>query len=257
MSGATEPPAVLHYEGREVELPVVRGSENELGVDIAKLRAQTGLITLDYGFMNSGSCESAVTYIDGDEGILRYRGIPIEQLVEGHAPSFIETSYLLIYGNLPTTAQLDEFRFGVRKHTLLHEDANYEGALAAFEEAAAAERDAGRPFEDLHWYLGDTLAKLDRYAEAETQFREELRAFPRSIPTYASLAMLYRASNRERGVDDVIAELLDAAPTAEAYATAARLWTILGERDRAAAIRSEARGRFRGDPSLALFERAR
>jgi citrate synthase len=119
----SESPAVLRFDGREVELPVVRGTENELAVDIAKLRSQTGLITLDYGFVNTGSCESAITFIDGDEGILRYRGIPIEQLVEGHAPSFIETSYLLIYGELPTTDQVDWFRFAVRKHTLLHEDA--------------------------------------------------------------------------------------------------------------------------------------
>ena len=77
MSGASEPPAVLHFDGKEVELPVVRGSEDEVGVDIAKLRAQSGLITLDYGFMNTGSCQSAITFIDGDEGILRYRGIPI------------------------------------------------------------------------------------------------------------------------------------------------------------------------------------
>jgi citrate synthase len=119
----SEPPAVLQYAGREVELPVVRGSENELGMDISKLRGETGLVTLDYGFTNTGSCESAITFIDGEEGILRYRGIPIEQLVEGHSPSFIETSYLLIYGNLPTKDELDDFRFGVRKHTLLHEDA--------------------------------------------------------------------------------------------------------------------------------------
>ena len=77
-----ESPAVLRHGDREVTLPVVRGTENELGVDIAKLRAETGLITLDYGFMNTGSTESAITYIDGDAGILRYRGIPIEQLVE-------------------------------------------------------------------------------------------------------------------------------------------------------------------------------
>ena len=119
----SESPAVLRYDGNDYELPVVRGTENEVGVDIAKLRGQSGLITLDYGFMNTGSCKSAITFIDGDEGILRYRGIPIEQMVEGHAPSFIETSYLLIYGELPTESQLDEFRFGVRKHTLLHEDA--------------------------------------------------------------------------------------------------------------------------------------
>jgi citrate synthase len=123
VSGASEPPAVLRFDGRDIELPVVRGSEDEVGVDVAKLRGQSGLITLDYGFVNTGSCKSAITYIDGDAGILRYRGIPIEQLVEGHAPSFIETSYLLIYGELPTKEQLDEFRFGVRKHTLLHEDA--------------------------------------------------------------------------------------------------------------------------------------
>jgi citrate synthase len=119
----SEPPAVLQYAGREVELPVIRGSENEFGMDISKLRGQTGLVTLDYGFTNTGSCESSITFIDGEEGILRYRGIPIEQLVEGHSPSFIETSYLLIYGHLPSKDELDDFRFGVRKHTLLHEDA--------------------------------------------------------------------------------------------------------------------------------------
>jgi citrate synthase len=124
VSGAmSESPAVLHYDGREIELPVVRGTEDERAIDIARLRERTGLITLDYGFVNTGSCQSAITYIDGDAGILRYRGIPIEQLVEGHPPSFIETSYLLIYGELPTAEQLDEFRFAVRKHTLLHEDA--------------------------------------------------------------------------------------------------------------------------------------
>src|SRR6185437_14685776 len=88
-----------------------------------KLRAQTGAVTLDYGFVNTGSCESAITYIDGEAGILRYRGIPIEDLVSVPEPSFLETSYLLIYGELPNRAQLDEFRFGIRKHTLLHEDA--------------------------------------------------------------------------------------------------------------------------------------
>jgi citrate synthase len=119
---ATEP-AVLTFEGKDTKLPVVRGTEDELGVDISKLRAQTGLITLDYGYLNTGSCESAITFIDGDEGILRYRGIPIEQLVSGHQPSFLETSYLLIYGELPTREKLDEFRYGIRKHTLLHEDA--------------------------------------------------------------------------------------------------------------------------------------
>ncbi len=119
----SDPPAVLRHGEHEVDLPIVRGSEDELGVDIAKLRVQTGLITLDYGFVNTGACESAITYIDGDAGILRYRGIPIEQLVEREHPSFLETSYLLIWGDLPTHAQLEEFRFEIRRHTLLHEEA--------------------------------------------------------------------------------------------------------------------------------------
>ncbi len=112
----------LRYGQKEVELPVVRGTEDELGIDIAKLRAQTGMVTLDDGFLNTGSCTSSITYIDGDAGILRYRGIPIEELVSGHTVSFLETSYLLINGDLPTREQLDEFRYAIRKHTLVHED---------------------------------------------------------------------------------------------------------------------------------------
>jgi citrate synthase len=115
--------ALLRFDDRELELPVIAGSENERAIDITRLRSETGLITLDYGYTNTGSCESAITFIDGEAGILRYRGIPIEQLVSGHMPSFLETSYLLIYGELPTVAELDDFRYAIRKHTLLHEDA--------------------------------------------------------------------------------------------------------------------------------------
>ncbi|HEY8216571.1 MAG TPA: citrate synthase, partial [Acidimicrobiia bacterium] len=118
----TDQPAILTFEGGELKLPIVRGTENELAVDISKLRAESGLITLDPGYVNTGSCMSAITYVDGDAGVLRYRGIPIEQLVQGHLPSFLETSYLLIWGELPTQEQLDEFRYTIRKHTLLHED---------------------------------------------------------------------------------------------------------------------------------------
>jgi len=116
----SEPPVHLRYGDQEYEFPVVRGSENELAFDIAKLRGSTGLITLDYGFGSTGSCESSICYIDGDAGILRYRGYPIEQMA-AHG-SFLETSWLLIYGELPTRSQLDEWRCLVRKHTLLHED---------------------------------------------------------------------------------------------------------------------------------------
>jgi citrate synthase len=117
-----EPTAKLIWDGKEIELPVVRGSEDECAIDISKLRAQTGLITLDYGYMNTGSTESAITFIDGDAGILRYRGYDIEALAEQEHPSFLETAWLLIYGELPTQAERDEFSHQIRLHTLLHED---------------------------------------------------------------------------------------------------------------------------------------
>ena len=89
------------------------------------------------------------------------------------------------------------------------------------------------------------------------QFREEMRAFPRSIRAYSSLAMLYRASNRQAGLEETLDALIEAAPTPEGYDTAARLWAIAGEPERAATLRADARTRFRGDPSLALFQRPR
>jgi citrate synthase len=103
-----------------VELKDVQGSEAPSGLDISKLLASTGRVTVDPGFVNTASCQSAITFIDGDEGILRYRGYPIEQLAE-HS-TFLETSYLLIYGELPTADELAAFEKRIRKHTLLHED---------------------------------------------------------------------------------------------------------------------------------------
>jgi citrate synthase len=117
-----EPPAILRWNGKEIELPIVRGTEDECAIDISKLRAQTGLITLDYGYVNTGATESAITYIDGDAGILRYRGYDIDSLADQDHPSFLETAYLLIYGELPTSSERDEFSRQIRKHTLLKED---------------------------------------------------------------------------------------------------------------------------------------
>ena len=99
--------AKLVVDGKTLELPIVVGSEGERGIDITQLRAKTGYITLDPGYANTGSCKSAITFIDGEKGILRYRGIPIEQLAE--KSSFLEVAYLLVYGNLPTPKQLDDF----------------------------------------------------------------------------------------------------------------------------------------------------
>ena len=100
--------ASLTLDGKSYELPVIRGVENETAVDITKLLAQSGAITMDPGFNSTGVCKSAITFIDGDKGILRYRGDPIEQLAE--RSDFVETSWLLLYGELPTPEQLKAFR---------------------------------------------------------------------------------------------------------------------------------------------------
>jgi citrate synthase len=107
-------------DGTSIDLPVVTGTENEKAIDISKLRAETGYITLDDGYGNTGSCKSAITYIDGEKGILRYRGYPIEQLAE--KSTFVETSFLLIYGHLPTKEELEDFSNKLTRHTLIHED---------------------------------------------------------------------------------------------------------------------------------------
>jgi citrate synthase len=112
--------AQLTYEGKTIELPVITGTENEKAIDISNLRDSTGLITLDLGYKNTGATKSAVTFLDGELGILRYRGYPIEQLAE--KSDFIEVAYLLIYGDLPTKAQYDEFTHQIKMHTLVNED---------------------------------------------------------------------------------------------------------------------------------------
>ena len=115
--------ARLEVNEKSIDLPLVMGSESEIGIDISKLRSQTKAITLDPGFVNTGSCESGITYLDGEKGILRYRGYPIEQLAE--KSNFLEVSYLLIYGELPTNQQLNDFEYNVKQHTLLHEDVRH------------------------------------------------------------------------------------------------------------------------------------
>jgi citrate synthase len=117
----TEQSAELRLpDGKTIKLPVLVGVENEKAIDITKLRSETGYITLDSGYGNTGSCTSAITYLDGESGILRYRGYPIEELAL--KSSFIETSYLLIYGELPSRSQLTKFTEQLTRHTLIHED---------------------------------------------------------------------------------------------------------------------------------------
>ena len=112
--------AKLELDGQTYEFPIITGTEDEKAIDISSLRAKTGHITLDYGYKNTGSTSSAITYLDGENGILRYRGYPIEQLAE--QATFIEVAYLLIYGELPTQEELTSFKDSITKHTLVHED---------------------------------------------------------------------------------------------------------------------------------------
>lgn len=112
--------AEIILDGKSYQLPVVIGTENEKAIDIKNLRDQTGYITLDSGYKNTGATLSGITFLNGEEGILRYRGYPIEQLAE--RSDFVEVAYLLIYGELPTKQQLDEFSENIKMHTLIHED---------------------------------------------------------------------------------------------------------------------------------------
>jgi citrate synthase len=116
----SETDVALRYPGGELPLPVVKATEGSDGFDTSKLLSTTGKVALDIGFVNTASCTSAITYIDGDAGILRYRGYPIDELAG--KSSFLEVSYLLIYGELPTAAELDDFDCRISRHTLLHED---------------------------------------------------------------------------------------------------------------------------------------
>ncbi|TAH21232.1 MAG: citrate synthase [Cytophagales bacterium] len=112
--------AELHYDGKVYQLPIIEGTENELALDISKLRDQSGLVTLDIGYKNTGATRSAITFLDGDLGILRYRGYSIEELAE--KASYLEVAHLLIYGELPTQTVLDKFKKDITLHTLVHED---------------------------------------------------------------------------------------------------------------------------------------
>jgi len=112
--------AVIELEGKKYEFPVILGSENEVAIDINKLRDLSGAITLDPGYKNSGSCQSEITFLDGEEGILRYRGYAIEELAD--KANFLEVSYLLIFGELPSKQQLEDFENDIRKYTLVNEE---------------------------------------------------------------------------------------------------------------------------------------
>ena len=120
VTAATNDKAHLHIGDQTIELPVIIGSEQERAVDIGQLRAKTGIVTIDNGFMNTASVQSAVTFLDGEQGILRYRGISIEELAS--KSNFLEVAHLLIQGRLPTQGEFAKYRNLITRHSLIHED---------------------------------------------------------------------------------------------------------------------------------------
>ncbi|HCO85993.1 MAG TPA: citrate (Si)-synthase, partial [Arenibacter sp.] len=124
--------ATLEYKGKKYEFPVIEGTENELAIDIKTMRADSGMITIDPGFKNTGSCESAITFLDGEKGVLRYRGYSIEELAE--KADFLEVAYLLIFGSLPNQEQLDKFHQDIKAES--HVDEEMKKILDGFPKSA-------------------------------------------------------------------------------------------------------------------------
>ena len=164
---------------QEVELPVIEGTEQEQAIDISRLRGSTGLITLDEGYVNTGSTRSSITFLNGEKGILRYRGYPIEQLAA--KCDFVEVGYLLIYGELPSEEQLANFRAKLRSHTMLHEDMRsfYDGFPRDAHPMAILSSVSGA----LSTFYQDTLDPHD-----ESQVDESIVRLLAKLPTIAAFA---------------------------------------------------------------------
>ncbi|MCF2527788.1 citrate synthase [Yinghuangia soli] len=220
----SEDSVVLRYQGNEHTYPVVDGTIGDNAIDIAKLRAETGLVTYDGGFVNTAACKSAITFIDGEEGILRYRGYPIEQLAE--QGSFLETSYLLIYGELPTPAQLDDFREEITKHTLLHEDVKrfYDGfprdahPMAMLSSVVSAlstfYQDSHDPFDERQVHISTIrlLAKLPTIAAyAYKKSVGQALLYPDNSLDYVQnfLRLAFAVPSEEYKADPVVVSALD------------------------------------------------
>ncbi len=209
--------AKLIYGDQEVELPLLEGSIGERAIDISKLRDQTGLVTLDSGYGNTGSCVSDITFIDGDKGVLLYRGYPIEQLAE--KADFVEVSYLLIYGHLPSEQELDKFRDDLTRHSLIHEDMKkfFEGYPPsahpmAILSAMVASLSAYYPEEDGDTNIIRLLAKLNTIAAFS--YKKSIGQpyiYPRNDLEYASdfLHMMHAVPAEPYTVDDTLAEALN------------------------------------------------
>jgi len=208
-----------------IELPIVTGTENEKAIDISALRGSSGYITIDRGFKNTGSTSSAITFLDGEKGILRYRGYSIEELAE--KASFLEVSHLLIYGELPNKSTLDEFKKEITHHTLIHEDiknilegfpsnSHPMGVLSSLVSSLTAfypeSLDPNRSSDDVDLSIKRLLAKLPTMAT--WAFKNEIGHpvnYPDNTHDYCSnfLKMMFAVPSENYEVDPVIANALD------------------------------------------------
>ena len=217
--------AEIIYDGKSYKLPVVEGSEGEKAIDISKLRSTSGLITIDKGFKNTGSTESAITFLDGEKGILRHRGYTIEELAE--KSSFIEVSYLVIYGELPTQEELATFKNDITQHTLVHEDvksildgfpskAHPMGVLSSLVSSLTAfypkSLDPNRSAEEVNGTIIRLLAKLPTLAAwaFKNRVRQPL-VYPNNNLDYCSnfLRMMFGLPTEEYNINPVVANALD------------------------------------------------
>ena len=217
--------AKLKINDSTYELPILEGTEGEIGVDISSLRAQSGIITLDKGFKNTGSTKSAITFLNGEEGILRYRGYSIEEL--SSKSSFLEVAFLLIYGELPTKEELSEFTNEISSHTLVHEDvksildgfpsrAHPMGVLSSLVSSLTAfypkSLDPNRSVEEINGTIIRLIAKLPTLAawSYKNRMRQPIM-YPLNKLDYTSnfLHMMFGLPTSESEVNPIIAKALD------------------------------------------------
>ena len=217
--------AELIIDGKSYTLPVIVGSEGEVAVDISELREKAKVITLDYGFKNTGSTKSAITFLDGDKGVLHYRGYSIEDLAA--KSNFIEVAYLLIYGHLPTPKELETFRHDIKTHTLVHEDtkkildgfpstAHPMGVVASLFCSQTAfypeSLDPNRSAEGVNLSIIRALAKMPTFASwAYKNSVGHPVNYPDNSLTYTArfLKMMFSLPAEEYEVDPVVADALD------------------------------------------------
>ena len=215
----------LILDGKEIVLPVITGSENEKAIDISTLRATTGYITIDPGFKNTGSTQSSITYLDGENGILRYRGYSIEELAEN--ATFLEVAYLLVYGELPNIMELAYFDESITQHTLVHEnmkrffDAFPQGAhpmgmlssmIASLSTFYPESQSANRSVTDIEKTIHRLIAKLPTLAAKAYKHNKGLPTmYPRNDLSYCGnfLQMMFGLPTQDYKVNDVVERALN------------------------------------------------